>query len=136
MQILSTAHRVLDGSTDPILYKKTHQNHPSSIWVRQSIENYLWCYKQTKALCKEYTFRYGKVHKGEREGLLKRLSVPPKNLSHCKLTKSSFVQVVDDSCRGNNTVKAYRDYFNQFKFHMADWKKRKEPEWFKMNMNI
>ena len=36
-QILSTAHRVLDGDehADNVgMYKMTHKNHPSTIWVR------------------------------------------------------------------------------------------------------
>ena len=63
-QLLSTAHRVLDGvelegisasgrkrkfwtlgdSRDYTLYKATHINHPSAIWVRKSYENYEWLY--------------------------------------------------------------------------------------------
>ena len=38
-QMLSTAHRVLDGDTyaDLVgLYKIAHKNHPSSVWVRSS----------------------------------------------------------------------------------------------------
>jgi hypothetical protein len=58
-QLLSTAHRVIDGTQtielvngrkrkrwsldnpalDSVLYKATHVNHPSSVWVRQSSEN-------------------------------------------------------------------------------------------------
>ena len=59
-QLLSTAHRVLDGREsitlslsgrkkkvwtiddhrNNVLYSATHINHPSAIWVRQSLENY------------------------------------------------------------------------------------------------
>ena len=44
-QLLSTAHRLLDGNKladERGLYKATHINHPSSIWVRKSSENYYW----------------------------------------------------------------------------------------------
>ena len=63
-QLLSTAHRVLDGTLsvgrsasgrkktsyvlmdqrEPVLYSATHINHPSAIWVRQSYANYVWLY--------------------------------------------------------------------------------------------
>ncbi len=45
------------------VYRSTHLNHPCSIWVRTSRENYAWLLEHFKALCNEYTKRYGKVHK-------------------------------------------------------------------------
>ena len=88
-QLLSTAHRFLDGiqvvglsksgrkqtryelsdNRDGILYSATHINHPSAIWVRKSKENYIWLSNMLLALCGEYTYRYGKTHKVERDGL-------------------------------------------------------------------
>ena len=81
-QLMSTAHRVLDGemyygltkngrkikrwklnsNMEDILYKASHINHPSAIWARQSNNNYNWLYCLFTALCDEYTHRYGKVH--------------------------------------------------------------------------
>lgn len=61
-QLLSTAHRLLDGNDDPILYKATHKNHPSAIWTRKSQKNYLWLTSLLQNLCQEYTYRYGKIH--------------------------------------------------------------------------
>ena len=66
-QMLCTAHHVLgeehDYDTSYIPYKKVHVNHPSSIWVRSNAENYVWTYQYMMALGKEYSRRYGKVHK-------------------------------------------------------------------------
>ena len=42
-QLLSTAHRVLDGDdyADSVgLYKIAHKNHPSTIWTRSSAVSY------------------------------------------------------------------------------------------------
>ncbi len=44
-QMLSTAHRVLDGDAGAdakLLYKKAYENHPSTIWVRKDAMNYWW----------------------------------------------------------------------------------------------
>ena len=44
-QMLSTAHRVLDGDeyADSVgLYKMAHKNHPSTIWARSSSTMNLW----------------------------------------------------------------------------------------------
>ena len=44
-QMLCTAHRVLDNvevvAGQPI-YRLVHKNHPSTIWTRQTTENYSW----------------------------------------------------------------------------------------------
>lgn len=47
------------------VYRSTHANHPCSIWVRHSRENYLWLLDHFDALCAEYTKRYAKRHKCE-----------------------------------------------------------------------
>ena len=79
-QIMSTAHRVLDGeeyygrtkngrrikrwkmnsNLEDILYKASHVNHPSNQWVRSSWRNYTWLYEMWECLCNEYTYRYNK----------------------------------------------------------------------------
>jgi hypothetical protein len=46
-------------------YKLTHKHHPVSLAVQDNSENYNWLLNHLKALCREYTFRYGKVHKCE-----------------------------------------------------------------------
>ena len=59
-QMLCTAHRVLDNSefvAGQPLYKIAHKNHPSSIWVRQTTENYSWLYRHFIGLCEEYHTR-------------------------------------------------------------------------------
>lgn len=61
-QLLSTAMSLTGGSGP---YKVTHANHPCSIWVRSSNLNYDWTMAHFEALLKEYTRRYGKVHKCE-----------------------------------------------------------------------
>jgi hypothetical protein len=60
-QLLCTALR-LNGATHLAKYKKTHENHPSNVWARQTRSNYMWLYYHLEALCTEYTFRYGKIH--------------------------------------------------------------------------
>lgn len=63
-QMLSTAHRELDGDVNgDVLYKSAYVNHPSTAWVRASLGNYAWLYEHFVALNDEYTARYGKVHK-------------------------------------------------------------------------
>ncbi len=53
--------------TNSKLMKPAMLNHPSTIWARQSLHNTKWLYEHGVALCKEYTFRYGKIHGVEKE---------------------------------------------------------------------
>lgn len=62
-QLLSTAMHVMGRTDAP--YKKTHANHPCSIWTRASKGNYRWLENHFNALCNEYSLRYGKMHKCE-----------------------------------------------------------------------
>ena len=47
------------------LMKPAMLNHPSTIWARRNKANYMWLYNHAVELCKEYTYRYGKVHGSE-----------------------------------------------------------------------
>ena len=147
-QLLSTAHRVLDGvetvgvsagglrkkkiwllndSRNDTLYSATHINHPSAVWTRQSNNNYnwLWCYLYEH--CKEYTYRYGKVHKVERDGILDMLRTPPSNIKIGH--KSMPPQAMPDEYKCGNTVLAYRNYYKHGKAHLHSWKNREAPDW-------
>ncbi len=97
-QLMSTAHRVLDGEEyydltannrkikrwrlkddrEAKLMKASHVNHPSAVWVRQSKENYVWLYQMWVCLLQEYTYRYGKNHACAR--LIDTLAEIPHNL--------------------------------------------------------
>jgi hypothetical protein len=60
-QMLCTAHHVF-GNGHNVPYKKAHLNHPSTIWVRESVHHYWWLYDHMMALGQEYTARYNKHH--------------------------------------------------------------------------
>lgn len=148
-QLLSTAHKVLDGhevtvKTDSgklrkILeldgdinshyYKATHINHPSAIWARQSVENYKWLATLLEHLCHEYTYRYGKVHKVEASGMLQWLLKTPKNI-----LKHSFTQPLcamdSDYKISSDAITNYQNYYIRGKAHLAKWKNREIPTWY------
>ena len=128
-QMLSTAHRVLDGDehADNVgMYKMTHKNHPSTIWVRANSENYDWLQEHMEALLKEYTQRYGKRHATER--LIHSLWEHPKNITHDDFTDPP--QCMPDYCKGDDAVSAYQNYYILEKSDFATWKRRDKPEWF------
>ena len=101
-------------------------NHPCTIWARQTGANYLWLWRHAYALCKEYTRRYGKVHKME-SMLMDELYDPPVNITKAKLTP--FAQAMPEQYQHKNAVVAYRQYYINEKVRFARWSYSEEPEW-------
>ena len=112
-QLLYCAHWILDPLEVPTFaYKKTHINHPCSIWVRESIENYEWLCDLAYALCKEFTFRYEKIHKTQYhiEWLLNN---PPFNIPNTKMTQIRLA--MPDEYKQENPINAYREFYRESK---------------------
>ena len=146
-QLLSTAHRLLDGretegksktgrkakrwilddAREPVVYQATHLNHPSAVWVRQSVENYCWLVEHMFGLMDEYTFRYGKKHKCSGD-LSYMLQSPPKNLKDwnrtpmaCAMDKKYIIS--------SDPLTNYRNYYINGKQHLHKWTNREIPTW-------
>lgn len=127
-QLLSTAHRILDNCQDPILYRITHKNHPSAVWVRKSVHNYNWLYELFIALCDEYTRRYGKIHLTDTK-LRYVLNTPPKNIPNVPFTQPT--QAMPNEYKHEDSVIAYRQYYIHAKNKFATWKiPEHKPSWF------
>jgi hypothetical protein len=150
-QLLSTAHRILDGTEiiqksktgrnvkrwvlndyrDVVLYSATHVNHPSAVWARQSKLNYVWLYNLLCACMREYTYRYGKKHKCE--SLLMALRTVPNNISNKPFTEPTPAMPDGVKIAGDSKA-SYRNYYINNKTHLANWKgkvnSRNVPEWF------
>ena len=146
-QLLSTAHRVLDGvqtegksksgrkskkwslpnDDDNIMYSATHVNHPSAVWARQSTNNYIWLYNHLLALGAEYSHRYSRTHITISK-LSAILSNPPKNLTKQEFTK--MPSCMDTSyIVSEDPVENYRNYYNKGKRSLFRWTKRNPPNW-------
>ena len=136
-QLLSTAHHEIDGNV--VGYKPTHKNHPSAVWVRECSGNYQWAYEHFKALCDEYTFRTGKVHKSSE--LLCLLAKHPSKIEIGE--KTAFALAMPDEYKKLgifDQTKAYQSYLNakfvewkqRDKPISVDWGLRKAPAWYKM----
>ena len=130
-QMLSTAHRVLDGeNVHPDLYKIAHKNHPSTIWTRSSKQHYDWLFRLFRMLSAEYSIRYSngefKVHKTW-DKLGKILETAPKNI-----VDNGWVdppQCMPDHCKKPDTIDAYRNYYLTEKASFSTWNYSKQPTW-------
>lgn len=146
-QMLSTAHRVLDGTEsirlskigrkikhwqhpdvewDERLCLATMVNHPCTKWAMQSSENYEWLFDHGTGLLNQYTRRYGKVHSMYNlYGDL--LFFTPKNIEQGSLTP--FAQAMPDQYRNEDPVTAYRNYYIGEKRRFAKWQNALTPVW-------
>jgi len=148
-QMLSTAHRMLDG-TEQIqvrngrkhrtwvlpdarenqMYQAVHMNHPCTIWTRETFANYKWHFELFMALCEEYTHRYGKVHVTQ-----KKLQIPlsrfPNNIPNTPATPFRLAMGSNPECMGPDPIQSYRSFYRtkQNRFKMV-WTKRPTPKWF------
>jgi len=146
-QMLSTAHRVLDGEQykelsksgkrmmtryrhskyDDILYKAAYINHPCTVWTRKTLDNYNWLYNLFIELGNEYCSRYNKVHLTINK-LQDILAHPPENIKDSKQTP--FALAVKETPKQEDEIQAYRLFYKLDKARFATWNKgRAVPEW-------
>jgi hypothetical protein len=113
---------------DEAPYRRTHYKHPSSVWTRQSRENYKWLIKHGLALCDEYEQRYQRAHRC-------RAIIDWCSLNEGKLSFQSegFVeppQCMPEDCKvESDSVQAYRNYYNKYKRDLFKWKNGNIPFW-------
>ena len=106
-QMLCTAHHHYDENTD-VPYKKAHYNHPSTIWTRESDEQYMWLFDHMCALGKEYTKRYGKIHLSITKCFLPLYRIP------VGIPSNGFTQppqCMPDEFKDECSIKAYWNYY-------------------------
>ena len=146
-QLLSTAHRVLDGieiegksqsgrkakrwilpdAREGIIYTATHINHPSAVWCRISVQNYDWLVDHFFALMREYTHRYNKQHKCYGE-ISYTLQSPPKNLKDWDWTPMPSC-MAEEYIISEDPIINYRNYYREGKKNLHKWTNRSAPSW-------
>ena len=129
-QLLCGAHHTTDSQYCDIPYKLSHKNHPCSIWVRESLSNYLYLCDLGLELCKEYTYRYGKRHKSQ--DVIEWCLIHKPNIHDVDFT-SPPLAMGDEFKIGNDVIESYRNYYIGAKKDFAKWKNRDVPEWFQTN---
>ena len=151
-QLLSTAHRVLDGTEyigttktgrkakryrldddrEDILYKASHIKHPDGIWARQTSGNYYKLFFLYMATLAEFKYRYGKIHGASKPSIL--LQRAPKNIPEGDITE--LPQCMPDYCKvKGDPIKAYHKYYLNEKKTFATWKARPTPYWYLQGAN-
>jgi len=130
-QMLSTAHRVLDGEPyrdeknilrhrlrdwrETVLYKSTHVNHPCNKWVRSNVTNYNWLLVVLMRLCENYRLMKGKAQKVEL-AVLDSLMNPPESMSEGEFSTPPFSAPDDMKAKINlnqDVTACYKEFIIQ-----------------------
>jgi len=151
-QMLSTAHRVLDGNMqilpsksgkrmvkkwvldndlENILYKSAYENHICNVWVRESIENYSWLFYHFAFMVDEYERRYDRKHLTWTK-LGNILDTSPQNIPICDFTQVGYALSGRTECIvDGDPVETYRNFYRSKKndFELK-WEYTQKPKWF------
>ena len=108
-------------------YKPTHTKHPCVLWAHESRSNMKWLARLTKALNREFKYRFRKEidHQSiQALNLLSFATVEEKGLT-------PFAQAMPEQYRiSDDPVAAYRAYYVGEKERFARWTRRRKPWWF------
>ena len=126
--ILETAQMLCSAFSDAP-YKKTHSNHPCSIWVRESRENFMWLVELGLELHKEYQFRYGSNKKHKSLDVIRWCQERVGQVEFNTSGLTPFAQAMPEEYRCVDPVRAYRTYYLNDKKDLLDWGKRGQPDW-------
>lgn len=115
-------------------WKMSHLRHPCTLWTAENISNYNWQLSLCESLLKEYTSRYKKRHKTEREVKWLRKNEP---VDIANLDLTSFPVCMKDDFKVYDedgiidVVGSYRSYYIKDKVRFAKWEPHSStPEWF------
>ena len=105
-------------------YLSTHENHPSAIWVRSSLEHYYWTVNYANALNDEGIYRGYKSHASCAE--INRMPEPTRLPN---VGWSTPTLAMPDQLKSDDAVASYRMFYMLDKAPFASWKRRGPPHW-------
>jgi hypothetical protein len=129
-QLLSTAHRLLDGDerADSLgLYKATHTGHPCTKWVCASQANYDYTWSLLVALLDERRFRWPDKPGHKTGRLVEPLKIPPQRIPSNYWTPPA--QAMPPQYQSTNPVVSYRIYYATEKEKLLRYTRRAKPIW-------
>lgn len=105
-------------------YLACHHNHPCTIWIRESLDNYAWAVSYAQALSSEQKYRTG----GDHKSFTVIQSLPdPQHLRD--IGPTPFKMAMPDFFKGEDPIESYRLFYMGDKRDFAKWKSRQTPPW-------
>ena len=118
VQMLCAAMQLIDPDNEVKnkikLYKISHKNHPVTIWMRDSLENYMWALNLVEAMHCEWKYRYDhpadKLHKSYIVAtFLKEFAPSADKFPNTGLTPFALAMPVE--CKCDDPIESYRKYY-------------------------
>lgn len=158
-QMLSTAHRVLDGQEymdktatgrsvkrwrlkdqelEDELHHACYVNHPCTQFCRDNRYNYLWLYRHLQRMLQEYLYRFSPDRGHACETVVRLLCNPPSNIPSGSTTNGidwavamPDVYKVYDVQGRPEVVSSYRNFYIRSKSRFAKWRNLGQmPSWY------
>lgn len=126
MSEYSSKQRPLAQEDRVFPYLPCHINHPCTIWMRTSKENFLWAREYASALNDEYKLRYGK---GDLKAwiVMSKIDYNSFNFQHRGETTPALA--MPEEFKKDDPVMSYKAYYMGAKSSIATWKGRSAPAW-------
>lgn len=130
--VLAAAPSLLTNSAQHGYLPIKNKKHPCAIWVRESLDHYLWLCLLGMALCEEFQHRFGahKAHSCE-EHIYWLAAHPPPQLA-ARGWRQPPQAMPDEYKRIGDSIKAYRVYYRENKGavrNILSYSKRHKPHW-------
>jgi hypothetical protein len=123
-QVLSTVCRAHGYDVG---YKSTHARHPCTLWAGKNASNFLWLANLASHLNTEWRWRFTHFKDHKSFDVIKTLPDPYSFLPDEPMTTPALA--MPDDCKCDDPVESYRNYYRQYKQHLAKWTRRGQPEW-------
>ena len=144
VQMLCTTMHMVDPDNDinekTKIYKIAHKNHPVTIWMRQSRDNFIWTLDLVDAMHTEWKFRYNHPQEKEHKSFvlskyLRHYAPPADKFPETGLTQ--FAMAMPSKYKSDDPIEAYRKYYQSpEKQKIASWKNRSKPGWYQRKIIV
>ena len=118
---LAAAHKLLEipagMQTAPVClsrpeagYRPVHAHHPCTIWIRTSVENYLWAADLALAIAEEYEYRWpGRIHSCKAHAEWLKANPPMPSLP--EIARTPFAMAMPVEYKMSDPVQAYINFY-------------------------
>lgn len=109
---------------------RKHLYHPCTKWARESYENFQYLKQLGLHINAEWQYRYDhNKYTNHGSAIVIKNMIDPIRLPNKGLTP--FYTAVTEQCKDDDPILAYRKYYIYEKQHLAKWKNRRVPSWFR-----
>jgi len=101
-------------------------NHPNTLWASESYSNFCNILALCNGIFNEYTFRFGKIHKGQ--DIVTELTNDLEKVKFANKESTKYVSLVPDEYKSENPIIACRNYY--LSKEKIRYPKNRIPKWF------